>query len=183
MEDIWATTALSLAALMASGSMLLWGYFSLQGDCDIVVHRHELAELTVSATDSRVRLRFMVPVSNQGRQKGMLVEFMCRPEFPGKFFRELEVATKVYSPIRRADGYWEAVLMEKGQTLPAVFEVSLSGPRQALRQLHDLPHLDFVVHYQVIGRAGMRWHTAELRVPFASTPTRSQTDARQTVIN
>lgn len=166
-EDILLPAALAAAVLTAGGALALYGYFALQGDCDIVVRHDDLAELVVDFTENRLSLRFVAPVHNKGRQKGMVVEFLCRPEFPGKFFRDLSVATKVHSPARRIDGYWEAILMEKGQTVPVVFEISFSGPRQALKQLRSLPHLDFVVHYQVIGRVGMKWRTDTIRVPLA----------------
>lgn len=159
LASLWVVAGSGLAV-----SMLLRGYFSRQGDCEVVLRTEQMTGVTIEPVFGGYRLAFRMPVANIGRQKGMLMELLCRPEFLGPPMKEVYIAPRLHRPGIREDGYWEAYLMSRGEVLDVEVVLSLYGRPDAVEQLLALPSLPLVFHYKTVGRTGMKWHLRETKV-------------------
>lgn len=166
MEQLVGALTGTVGLLAGAGAAALGAFFRIQGDADVVLEPDRLELLERKRLADRLYLRCSLPLWNRGRQKGMVLEVLGRPEYLGPCMAELMVAVRASWPERNPHGYWEAVLVDPGQRLRLVLEVEVRGTPGALRRLLERPSLPLVVRYAVIGRTPMRWLVDEVAVPL-----------------
>jgi hypothetical protein len=163
-----------LAGLACLGTMAagLAVYFRCQGDSEIVFD-------TAAARDSRVtknmlqrviRCRCLIPLSNLGRQNGMVINVFCQPMYYGKIMEQLDITARLRlltSPLRH-NNYWEAVIIKKHTTQLAELEVTIRSQADLARVVREIPRLKVIIYYQVVGRDGIQWRLSEAHFNMAS---------------
>jgi len=142
-------------------------YFRLQGDADVRFDPGSLEILEAGRWTHGLRIRFRLPVTNRGRQKGMLYEILTRPEYVDRWMKDLRFAVSVFLPGVQETGYWAATLLKPGEILPLEFELLVTGAEETLERLLERPTLGLVTRHGVIGRSPLRWHLTEVRIPLA----------------
>ncbi|HEY8393715.1 MAG TPA: hypothetical protein VIK92_02820 [Thermaerobacter sp.] len=143
-------------------------YFRLQGDADIRFDPGSLEVLEAGRWTHGLRIRFRLPVTNRGRQKGMLYEILTRPEYVDRWMKDLRFSVSVFWPGVQETGYWAATLLKPGEVLPLEFELLVTGAEETLERLLERPVLGLVTRHGVIGRLPLRWHLTEVRIPLAA---------------
>lgn len=147
-----------------------WGGFRLfacwQGDADIRLVPGELSLQSGQRLLDGLRLRFVLPIRNYGRQKGFLLEILCRSEYLGDAAPDLELSARFALAGGRQDGYWEAVIVDPGQSRDLLVTLTLRGRRAGLEQLRSRPCLPLVFHHKFVGRSHMEWRLTEVRLPW-----------------
>lgn len=139
----------------------------IQGDCDLQLLAEQQTPPVVEYRYGGVQVCSRVPFLNRGRQKGMVIELLCRPEYWGPAGRDLFVATRVNWVGLRNDGYWPAAFIEPGQTIEIEVVLGIFGPRPAILSVLGLPRLPLLFYYKVMGRSGIQWRVAELSMALA----------------
>jgi hypothetical protein len=157
-----------LAACGLAGSLAaaLTVFFRCQGDCCISLEAEAAREFsyTLSAGGRELLCRCQIPLTNHGRQQGMLLNVFCQVQYFGKVMDQLAIVSylRLLRHPRREDGYWEAVIIKKESTHMAELVLKLRSEQEILQLLPELPRLDVLVHYQTVGRSGIQWRVAEV---------------------
>src|SRR5690606_20014335 len=115
-----------------------------------------------------LRIRYRLPVTNRGRQKGMLYEILTRPEYVDRWMKDLRFSVSVFWPGVQETGYWAATLVKPGESLPLEFELVVNGPGEAVDRLLERAALPLVTRHGVIGRSPLCWHLTEVRIPLTA---------------
>ncbi len=151
---------------MAAMALRLGWQLVRQGDAQIRIVPEVGPDLAVARVPGGLRLAFTLPVVNEGTQKGMFVEVLCRPEYMEGITGRVDLAFRIEMLGVREDGYCPAYLLARGERRQLRVTVTATGPAAAVEALRRLPSLPLVFYYQTISRRGVRWHLAEVRVPL-----------------
>lgn len=160
----WGWAIAGLAAVPAGFA----AYFRLQGDADVRFDPGRLEVLEANRLPHGLRIRYRLPVTNRGRQKGMLYEILTRPEYVDRWMKDLRFSVSVFWPGVQETGYWAATLVKPGESLPLEFELVVNGPGEAVDRLLERAALPLVTRHGVIGRSPLRWHLTEVRIPLTA---------------
>ncbi|MDU4960155.1 MAG: hypothetical protein E6X17_05775 [Sporomusaceae bacterium] len=147
---------LLLIALTAVVAIAVWLYLLRQGDAEFFFLTDsrtpfELREIT----ETKAVFVSQIPFVNRGRQDGTVVDVFPRQLLPDEYFDRVDVSAKTTIASRpRTDGYWEAVIIERGKGDAVLLSVELTARNgdiaAALREMVDMP-VDIV--YQVVARS------------------------------
>lgn len=162
-----------LAALACLGTLAasLAVYFHYQGDSEIIFDAAASRDsrVTKNMLQRIIRCRCLIPLSNRGRQSGMVINVFCQPMYYGKIMEQLDIAARLRlldTPARRND-YWEAVIIKKGTVRLAELEVTVRSQIDLPKVAREIPSLRVIIYYQVVGRDGIQWRLSEARFDLA----------------
>ncbi len=162
-----------LAALVCLGTLTaaMAVYFKYQGDCDILFDTQAVRNQQVSKQmlQRTIYCHCLIPMVNRGRQNGMVINVFCQPMYYGKIMEQLEIAARMRlldAPLRQ-NGYWEAVISKKKTTQLAELAVTIRSHADLRTVIREIPCLQVIVYYQVVGRDGIQWRLAEARFELA----------------
>lgn len=162
-------TEFIIAALAFAGTLTgaLAVYLLYSGDSEIVFETDAIRDSSVVLNPSarEIRCRCLVPLTNRGRQQGMVVNVFCQPMYYGKIMERLEILPRL-RPLRqpmRETGYWEAVIIKKNISIPVEMELIIKYQTELNELIREIPWLTVIIYYQVIGKSGIRWQLAETR--------------------
>lgn len=142
--------------LICLGFLGYWFIAWKQGNCDFRLLKGKKSQFHVDFIDmKRVVLSCTVPVKNVGRQNGTIMDAFVRAYLPEEQYDKAKVETILYDTNRpRKDNYWEAMIVEPGQTVTFHMEVTLiSKTGNILKDLEDFPDMAMDVIYQIVGRS------------------------------
>jgi hypothetical protein len=162
-------TEFILAALACLGTLAatMAVYFRTQGDSEILFD-------TGAARDSRVtknmlqrtiRCRCLIPLTNHGRQNGMVINVFCQPMYYGQIMEQLDVTVhlRLLEPPVHQNSYWEAVIIKKNTTQAVELDATIHARTDMVRVIKEIPCLKVIIYYQVVGRDGIQWHLSEAK--------------------
>lgn len=157
-----------LATLGFAGTVTaaLATYFRFQGDCKIYLETEAARDfsLTHHPGEEGILCRCTIPVTNGGKQQGMLLNVFCQPMYCGKIMEQLEIIPSfrlLREPYRH--GYWEAVIVKKQTTMMAELELKIRYQGELEKIIKEVPRLSILIHYQAVGRSGFQWRVAEVK--------------------
>lgn len=142
-------------------------FWAIQGDCNLVVEGAHPDSIGTFMQGDRLRIHIPLQVTNEGRQKGMLVEVLPRAEYIDELQAHLVVAWTVNATDGRQDGYWNATHIAPNQQVKLDLVCDVFGSPAYLRRLLRRSDFPIVVHCKNIGRTGIYWSVFELDVPLA----------------
>ena len=158
-----AAVLAGIVILLAAGIAF---FFRLEGDGAIVVNSGRRTPFAVEdETETSVMLSSRIVFENPGKQIATIMDCFVRPQLPFEQYDGIDARAKAEVEDRpREDDYFEAVLVEKGKSLPVLVKVRLTARkgmdiRTALAQMVDLP-LDIV--YTELGRHP--WQLKKFRI-------------------
>lgn len=142
-------------------------YFWHQGDSDIVFEVKDAHAFQVKHEpfNREIYCRCLIPLTNRGRQHGMVVNVFCQPMYCGKVMEKLEIVPRLRlcrEPLRQ-NGYWEAVIIKKNTTHLAELEVKIRARIDLSSLVREVPRLTMLIFYQTVGRNGMQLRLAEIQ--------------------
>ncbi len=164
--------------VVGAASFLLAGAFLVfvrrQGDADIILDVSRARDFTLKTVDSgSVVAVCLVPLTNRGKQDGMVVELLCEASHPGQVPGRPKLV-----PFAHLDGtsdddawYWKALLLPHGQTVMLRIGATLTFRKTDTDEdlgslLRRLPGLKVRVHCKTIGRRSITWRLSELAFPW-----------------
>ena len=145
-----AVLGVVLLAVLALKIFFVWGNTNLAAR----VEKRTLFSVTEEAAD-RVTLAATFPFENSGTQCATVVDCVARPQLPYEQYDGVEVWGKMErADAPRDDDYFEAALVEDGQTVPVRIVIRLTARhgmdiKEALARMVDLP-IDII--YTQLGR-------------------------------
>lgn len=161
---ILETIAASLF-LICLGFIAYWIFRWVQGDCEFrVVTRRQSRAVAESLSHTQAVLSFTVPVINEGKQKGILMDVIARACLPAEQYDALQVYAQVTDQRHpRTDGYWKAITVHKGRMVGLRIVVTLkSVTGDVIRNCERIPDVPIDIIYQAMGRG--EWYYAKDRV-------------------
>lgn len=142
---------LALAGLLALVYLALLSKAVQVGDCDPQLQMDKM-EMPVLYLDGehRAQITATVPVLNTGRQQCLFIDVLARVQPEGDALRGLDITCKpVNAQKRREDGYWEAVIIKTGQSLPLEINLLVSSPHEPIvDRLQEVKHLRVEIFYK-----------------------------------
>lgn len=154
-----------LIVLVCVVVLAVWGYIIKQGDAEfefITAQRtpFKLEELTANAATFSCELPFV----NKGSQDGTIMDAYTRHLLPYEQYDAAEVNSRLENlEAPRTDGYWEALIVFKGEGGAIRVTVELTAKqgdiKAALTEMVDMP-IDIV--YQVVARSD--WYITKTRL-------------------
>lgn len=165
-----------MMALFVAAILVRW-----QGDCDIRLATREAGRVRVDEGKERLSIRFSGEFANFGSQNGMILDVWTRTEHLGEVMETTAVSPRITSVggKARADGYWEAMILEKKKRCPFEMELLFFGPSTTLAKLRQYDRIPLVLHYKTVGRNGIRVRLSELTVPLPTSPNRQQQGSKE----
>lgn len=150
-----------LMALLAGAAVVRW-----QGDCEIHLADREARAVWFGEGGGSLRARFRAEFVNRGRQNGMILDVWVRTEHLGRLMEKVIICPRLASLAGRdrPDGYWEALIVEKGKRCPFEMDLLFYGPSSALAELRRRKEIPLVFHHKTVGRNGLRVQLSELSV-------------------
>ena len=151
-----AVLGVVLLAVLALKIFFVWGNTNLVAR----VEKRTPFTVTEEAAD-RVTLAATFPFENSGTQCATVVDCVARPQLPYEQYDGVEVWGKMErADTPREDDYFEATLVDDGQTVPVRIVVRLTARhgmdiRTALTHMVDLP-IDII--YTQLGRRPWALH-------------------------
>ncbi len=162
-------TEFIVAALAFAGTLTgaLAAYFWYQGDSEILFETDAVRDVSVvmNAANREIHCRCLIPLTNRGRQQGMVVNVFCQPMYYGKIMEKLEILPRLRllrQPMRES-GYWEAVIIKKNTSQLVELELTIRSHTDLNDVIREIPWLTVIIHYQVVSKSGISWHLAETR--------------------
>ena len=160
------TLLLLLIGLLAS---LVWLFITFQGDAqfEFITAQRTPFVLDKLTQDTAV-FSCKVPFVNKGSQGGTIMDAYTRHLLPFEQFKAAEVSSRLtLETLFREDGYWEAVIITKGNGGTAIVTVTFKAKsgdiRKDLSQMVDMP-IDII--YQVVARSP--WYIDKARIVMTS---------------
>jgi hypothetical protein len=157
-----------LATLAFAGTLstALAAYLHFQGDCNIYFDCDNAGDFSVTrmSEPQALRCRCMIPLVNQGKQQGMLLNVFCQPLYCGKIMEQLEFLPRLHrlrEPFRKGD-YWEAVIVKKNSSQMVELGMAIHSLVNLDILIREVPRLTCLIHYQTVGRRGFHWRLSEI---------------------
>jgi len=154
--------SITLVALAAECAM------RMRGDADIYLDTaaaHSLQKQVLAP--GHVVLRATIPFANRGRQQGAVVDCTGRLLPLGDRYRGLAVDVRVNNlSLPRDDGYFEAIMYKKKETLELGVEVHVRG-EDAEARLEKIPRMTLEFRFSFYMRSPLRYRRAEFEYPVA----------------
>ena len=142
--------------------------FAYFGREEIVLQLDEMTDFSVAErTPERLVIAATLPVVNEGKQCGTIMDAILRVQLPYEQYDGVLVRGKVeLAGVPREDDYFEAVLIQKHSRIHLVLKVSIEGRKgnsleEAIAHLPDL-RLDLI--YQETGRIPAHYSKVMLKV-------------------
>lgn len=151
--------------------IVCWAYIVNKGNAQFEL---KVAERTpfelVEITEDSITLHCQVAMVNKGQQLGTIMDCYTRHLLPYEQFDGVQVFSKVeLETARRADDYFEALIIERNRRVNLIVTVKLiarknSDIKSTLTQMVDMP-IDIV--YQQVTRAD--WHIEKARIEMKAS--------------
>lgn len=145
---------LLIFGVTASGLAAIGGYFKWQGDADIALLVDKVTKIFCSRQKGYYELKFEIPLVNQGKQNGMLMEVFSQPAYCGKIMEQVAITSRcrLKNEEPRKDWYWESVIIKKNtsHTLEGSVIINYQGSSKQLAT--ELSELTLVFHTKTLGR-------------------------------
>lgn len=151
--------------LICLGFIAYWLVARAQGDCHFTLLGKKKTPFQVERLGvSSAVLTCTVPIQNDGRQNGTLMDVFCRTYLPREQYDGVSIhGTVCRSDAKRDDDYWEAYIVNKGDVVNlhvTLHVTSKSG--NLLRDLEQFPGMAMDIIYQVVGRSD--WYYDKTRI-------------------
>jgi hypothetical protein len=167
--------AIGLASFLAVGAFVV--FVRRQGDCDAVLESARAHGFTLTRDGDSAVASCLVPLTNRGRQDGMVIELLCEACHPGhvagrpKIVPFAHVSGSGVAEDEDEGWYWKALLLHRGESvalrLGARITFRKRSPEEGLDALLGrLPGLMLRVHCKTIGRRSITWRLSELAFPW-----------------
>jgi len=158
---------LALFTFAGSLTVALALFFWYQGDSEIVFKTEAAHTFQVKHEPLKreIYCRCLIPLTNQGRQHGMVINVFCQPMYYGKIMEKLEMIPRLRlcrEPLRK-NGYWEAVIIKKKTTHLTELEVKIRAQIDLKSLVKEVPRLTVLIYYQTVGRNGIQLQLAEIQ--------------------
>ncbi len=162
---------LAVLACMGTLTATLAVYFYYQGDSDIIFDTPAARDWRISKNmlQQIIRCRCLIPLSNRGRQNGMVINVFGQPMYYGKIMEQLEIAVRLrlLDAPPRQNSYWEAIIVKKHTSRLVELELTIRTQANLRRIIREIPRLNAIIYYQVVGRDGIQWRLAEVQFDLA----------------
>jgi hypothetical protein len=160
-----------LAAGLIAGAYLV--FVRRQGDCDTVLEVTKAHNFALSVDGDSATVSCLVPLTNRGRQDGMVVELLGEPSHPGQVPGRPRIVPFARPETANADNswYWRALLIRRGQTVTLRMGATITFPQReadedVLSLVDRFSGLILRVHCKTIGRRSITWRLSELAFPW-----------------
>lgn len=158
-----------LAGLAFSGTLsaALAAYFWYQGNSAITFDTDAAQETSIIADHQarEISCRCLLPLTNRGRQQGMVLNVFCMPMHYGRIMDQLDVQARLRllrEPLR-ANAYWEAIIVQKEAAYLTELEVTIRSQLALDAVIREIPWLTILIYYQVVDRRDLKWRLSEIR--------------------
>lgn len=145
-----------LILLMCLGFLAYWFIAWKQGNCAFVLQKGKRSPYTVDFMDlTHAVLTCTVPIRNEGKQNGTIMDAFVRPYMPEEQYDKVSVRALLMDTARpREDDYWEALIVEPKRTVELRVKIFLTAKGGSILQdLEHFPDMAMDVIYQVVGRS------------------------------
>lgn len=143
------------------------------GDCAIqwVDGYLKLEEYTFPAEDE-VRFRFALPMKSTGKQQCLVIDLIGRIHPEGDKYLSLENDVYVYGGnAKRADRYWESVIIKPEDTLIVRGEVTFKTPGRPIKKaLAQLEYFNVDLYYKYYCRNLMKYERKIISIRTSDLP-------------
>jgi len=162
--DLWGLLAF-LLLLAAAAAAVIWLYIVRQGDAEfgfLVDQRTDFRLEEISR--DRAVLSCVVPFVNKGTQDGTIMDCFPRHLLPQEQFDAVEASSRLeVESRRRADGYFEAMIIPKTDGSAVIVTVAFTAKRGDIRQaLAGMVDMPIEIYYQIVARG--RWYVDKQRM-------------------
>jgi len=158
-------------SLLAVGAFL--AFVRRQGDCETVLEVSKARDFDFRIEGESAVVSCLVPLTNRGRQDGMVVELLCEASHPGHVPGRPKIVpfVRLEGAPEDDDWYWRALLVHRGETVTLRMGATVTfrkrdGGQDLLTLLRALPGLTLRVHCKTIGRRSITWRLSELAFPW-----------------
>ncbi len=162
---------IGLASVLAAGAV--FAFVRRQGDCDAVLEVGKARDFELKFEGDSAVVSCHVPLTNRGRQDGMVVELLSEASHPGQVHGRPRITPFVHleGTSEDEDWYWKALLLHRGETVTLRMGATVTFRKREAGQdlavlLRGLPGLVLRVHCKTIGRRSITWRLSELVFPW-----------------
>ncbi len=161
-----------VAVIACAGTLsaALTFYYLHLGDNNILLETTATYDLVVQydLPGREIHCRCLIPLSNKGKQQGMVNNVFCQPVYCGKVMKKLEIISHLHLTREpsRENGYWESLILKTNDYFITELEVVIRSQVPIPSLLQEVPRLTILIYYQVVGRKGIQWRLAELPLPL-----------------
>ncbi len=159
-------TILLLAALTA---LFVWLYIARQGDAHFEFLVDQATDFVLTElTETTAVFSCKVPFINNGTQDGTIMDAYTRHLLPYEQYDGVEVYSRLeLETARRADQYFEAVIVPKGTGQAVMITVKFTGKgrtmAQALAEMSEMGlDMSIDIVYQIVARSD--WYITKKRL-------------------
>lgn len=154
-----------LILLVCLAFLTYWFIAWRQGNCRFVLAREKRSPYTVEFMDfNRAVLTCTVPIVNEGKQNGTIMDAFVRSYLPREQYDRADVRALLMDTARpREDDYWEALIVEPGKTVELQVKLILTAKGgHILRELDDFPDMPMDIICQVVGRSDWAYEKSRI---------------------
>lgn len=156
---------LFLSIAVAVVAAALWLYIVRQGDAEFefLVDQRTDFRLEDISRDKAV-FSCVVPFVNKGSQDGTIIDCFPRHLLPQEQFDAVEVSSRLeLESRRRADGYFESIIIPKTDGNAVIITVTLTAKQGDIRKaLADMVDMPIEIYCQIVARSD--WYVAKRRL-------------------
>lgn len=153
--------------LICLGFIAYWLIALKQGNCDFRVLKGKKSKFKIEFMDLRKVILFCtVPIKNEGRQNGTLMDVFARPYLPQEQYDKADVRVLLMDTKRpREDDYWEALIVEPGKSVELKVKVILTAKSgNILNDLETFPDMAMDVIFQTVGRSDWQYEKSRIHL-------------------
>ncbi|MDN5365943.1 MAG: hypothetical protein PWP44_1146 [Thermacetogenium sp.] len=163
---------IALLACAGTLSAALAVYYRQVGNHNILFETPKARDVEVKhdIPAREIRCRCLIPLTNRGKQQGMVNNVFCQPVYCGKIMKELEILPRIrlLREKLRENGYWESMLLKSSDSMLTELEVVIRSRLELPLVVREVPRLTILIYYQVVGRKGIDWRLAEISFDLAA---------------
>lgn len=153
--------------LICLGFIAYWLIAAKQGNCDFRVLKGKKSAYKADFLDlRRAVLTCTVPVKNEGRQNGTIMDAFVRPYLPQEQYDKAEVRALLMDTKRpRDDDYWEALIVEPGKSVELQVKLIFTAKSgNILSDLETFPDMAMDIILQTVGRSDWRYEKSRIHL-------------------
>lgn len=157
----------AIILLLCLGFIAYWIVAAKQGNCDFHVLKGKKSSYKVDFLDlRRLVLSCTVPIKNEGRQNGTIIDAFVRPYLPQEQYDKAEVRGLLMDTKRpRDDDYWEALIVEPGKSVELKVKLLFTAKSgNILDDLEDFPDMAMDILYETVGRSDWRYEKSRIHL-------------------
>ena len=141
---------------MLIAALATYLYILNQGNCNIQFFGNSRSEFKIDElTQDSIIFSTLIRYENNGGQNGTIVDLFPRHLLPQEQFDAVKVESWLFNTeTERHDGYWEAIIVKKGQDGTITLNVKLTAKNgDIINTLENMVDMPIHLVYQVVGRS------------------------------